>query len=339
MSVIKRIALLTVLLMTCLPGAAEEEFSPSINIHGALRTRWEMNLDDDASRFQVRNARVTLDGAIAPSIDYFIQTDLCNQGKMQILDAWGRIGITDHLKFQAGQFRMPFGVDCFRAPSNYIFANRSFIGKQFCNVRAVGAKLSYIAPVGDEQELTVEAGAFNPTVITDHSKWVKTMAYAGKVAYRVKNMKFSAGVQSLEPDSIRYNLIGASASWTCGRWLVEGEYMNKHYTHKAYKSANVYNIYADYHFPVNLGVFNQASVQARFDALSDHSNGVRSRLGKLTTSQSARQRITVGGTLTYTYKKVHCDVRLDYEKYFYDDDNFIIDKDCDKIVAEMVIRF
>lgn len=338
MSILRKFAPLTVLLISCLSAEAADDFTPSLNIHGALRTRWEMNLDDDASRFQVRNARVILNGAIAPSIDYFIQTDLCNQGKMQILDAWGRIGITNHLKFQAGQFRMPFGVDCFRAPSNYIFSNRSFIGKQFCNVRAVGAKLSYNAPVGDEEELTVEAGAFNPTVISDHSKWVKTMAFAGKVAYNVRNMKFSAGIQSLEPDSIRYNLIGASATWTSGRWLVEGEYMNKHYTHKAYKSSNVYNIYADYHFPVELGVFNQASVQARFDALSDHSTGVRSN-GVLVTNQSSRQRITVGGTLTYIYKNVHCDLRLDYEKYFYDDNKPIIDKDCDKIVAEMVIRF
>ena len=340
MSILKDFTAAAVCLMCAAPMSAEEEKVDLVpKIHGALRTRWEMDTEDGANRFQVRNARVTLDGKIAPSIDYFVQTDLCNAGKMQILDAWGRIGIADGLKFQAGQFRMPFGTDCFKAPSNYIFANRSFIGKQMCNVRAVGAKLSYTPFSTQFNDMLIEGGAFNPTVITDHNKWVKTLAYAAKIAYRVRNVKFATGVQSIEPDSVRMNLLGGSVTWTCGRWLVEGEYMNKHYTHKSHKSAHAYNIYADYHFPVKAGVFNQASVQARVDGMTAQSSGTRNAEGYLITNNAARNRVTVGGTLTYKYKAVHCDVRLDYEKYFYHHGVTVPEGDGDKITAEMVIRF
>lgn len=340
MSILKVFAAAAVCLICAGTVSAEKEKVDLVpKIHGALRTRWEMNTDDGANRFQVRNARVTLDGKIAPSIDYFVQTDLCNAGKMQILDAWGRLGITDHLKFQAGQFRMPFGTDCFKAPANYIFANRSFIGKQMCNVRAVGAKLSYTIFSDEMNDMLLEGGAFNPTVISDHNKWVKTLAYAAKISYRIRNVKLATGIQSIEPDSVRMNLLGGSVTWTCGRWLVEGEYMNKHYTHKSHKSAHAYNLYADYRMPVKAGVFNQASVQARFDGMTAHSTGTRNADGDLITNHPARNRVTVGGTLSYIHKAVHCDVRLDYEKYFYHSGVTIPQGDGDKICAELVIRF
>ncbi|MDE6859707.1 MAG: hypothetical protein K2J65_04765 [Duncaniella sp.] len=320
---------------------AEEETTVDLTpkIHGVLRSRWEMETENGASRFQVRNARVTLDGMIAPSIDYFIQTDLCNAGKMQILDAWGRIGLSRQLKFQAGQFRMPFGTDCFRAPANYLFANRSFIGKTMCNVRAVGVKLAYTPFSLGVSDLTIEAGAFNPTSINDHDRWVKTMAYAGKAVYRLRNVKLAAGVQSLEPDSVRMNLLGGSVTWSAGRWLVEGEYMNKHYTHGRHKPAHAYNFYADYRMPVKVGVFNQASFQGRFDGMTAHSTGTRNADGMLATNQPARNRLTIGGTLSYIYKSVHCDVRLDYEKYFYHHGVAAPEGDGDKVCAEFVIRF
>lgn len=315
------------------------DFSYVPEIHGALRTRYELGLDDDGSRFQVRNLRVSLAGRIAPSIDYFAQTDLCDRGKMKILDAWGRIAIVDGLAFQAGQFRMPFGTDCFRGPSNYIFANRSFIGKQMCNVRAVGAKLSYTIPLAADRSLLVEGGAFNPTVIADHEVWVKELGYAARMIYTAGNVKMATGLQSIEPDSVRANLWGASVTWTPGRWTLEGEYMHKHYTHSAHRAAHGWVLWADYALPVKAGVFNRASFQARWDGMTPHSDGNRNGDGMLVTTHQARNRLTAGATLTYAYKALRCDIRLDYEKYFYHDGASVATGDGDKICAEMVIRF
>lgn len=52
--------------------------------------------------------------------------------------------------------------------------------------------------------------------------------------------------------------------------------------------------------------------------------------------ESKRQRATIGSTLTYTYKAVHADVRLNYEKYFdYKEGAY----SPDRFVAELVVRF
>lgn len=309
-------------------------------IHGVMRARWEMDTKGGENRFQIRNARVNLSGKVAPIIDYYIQTDLCDRGTMKILDAWGRIAISQSLKFQAGQFRLPFGTDCFRGPGNYIFANRSFIGGTMNNVRGVGAKLSYSIALRPTSNLTIEGGAFNPTAIADHNVWVKEIAFAGKAIYTIDDFKLAAGGETLIPDSIRINSFGLSASWTHGGWTIEGEYVNKHYTNKAHKAAHGYNIFIDYGFPVKSAIFNRASVQARFDGMTAHSNGKRDKETKtLLTNNDARNRATVGGTLSYIYKSVRCDIRLNYEKYFYRHSAPDIPGIGDKICAEMVIKF
>lgn len=317
----------------------EDKVSLIPKINGAIRARWEMDTKGGESRFQVRNARVIISGAIAPPVDYYIQSDFCDRGKMKILDAWGRLAFTKDLRLQAGQFRLPFGTDCFRGPGNYIFPNRSFIGGTMNNVRGVGAKLSYTLPTSGFSRLTLEAGAFNPTVMTDHNVWVKQLAFAGKAVYTIGDVKLSAGAETLIPDSIRINSLTGSVTWTRGELTMEGEYLNKHYVNHAHKAAHGYNIFADYGFPVKAGVFNRASVQARFDGMTAYSSGVRNEEGKLYTDFIPRNRVTVGGTLSYIYKFVRCDLRLSYEKYFYRHGAVIPVGAGDKVCAEMVVKF
>ena len=310
---------------------AAKPFSYLPNIHGAIRTRAELDTENGDYRFQVRNARVTLDGHIAPSIDYFIQTDLCDAGTMKILDAWGRFTIVKGLQFRAGQFRMPFGVETFRAPQNYIFANRSFMGKQIMNYRAVGVQANYTLP---KTPLTIEAGAFNPATIGNHNIWKKTLAYATKLSYHAGEVTFTTGYASIRPYDIRANLIDAAIVWdNKTHWLVAGEYMFKKYCHKAAKSVHSWVGFVDWHTDVRAGVFNRWSVQLRQDGMTRH----LAMDGEST--EPARNRITLGSTLTYTYKAVHCDIRLDYEKYFWHSGYTAPVGGSDRLVAELVIRF
>ncbi|MDE6279363.1 MAG: porin, partial [Paramuribaculum sp.] len=144
--------------------------------HATLRTRAELSTETGEYRFQVRNARAVLSGNVGPSVSYFINTDLCDAGKMKILDAWAKLKIAKGLYVQGGQFRMCFGVDPFVAPHQYYFSDRSFIGKQMCNYRRVGAKVDYNIPT---LPLTLEAGIFNPTSIADHNGWNKRLDAAG----------------------------------------------------------------------------------------------------------------------------------------------------------------
>ncbi|MCM1021816.1 MAG: OprO/OprP family phosphate-selective porin [Muribaculum sp.] len=306
------------------------QYMPSIN--GAIRTRWEMDTESGQGRFQVRFARLILNGKIAPSVGYFFQTDLCDKGKMKILDAYGRLGIINGLSFQAGQFRMPFGIESFRSPRNYLFANRSFMGKYMCNYRRVGAKLTYDLPT--TCPLTLEAGVFNSGAMSSHDEWNKTYSYATKAVLTLGQFKLATGAMSVSPETVRMFMYDGAVSWQNSHFIIAAEYMNEHYGSHARSDAHSYCAYIDYHKPVKAGIFNQWSVQGRFDGMTSQWSGQES-----SETLPQRKRITVGSTLTYTHKSVFTDIRLNYEKYFYHSGTDVAIGDGDKIVAEFVVRF
>lgn len=316
---------------------ANDSISYRPNIHGTIRGRLEVSTMKSEYRFQVRNARVSLDGKIAPIADYFIQADFCDRGKIKILDVWARLWATKSVGFQAGQFRMPFGVDPFRAPHTYYFANRSFLGNQVCNFRAVGAKAMWHPT---DIPLTLEAGVFNPSTIADHSKWHNTMAYAAKLTYRTGNVTWAAGHMSTAPDSDRFNITDAAVTWKYGRWIAEGEYMYKHYTNHRHRASHAYQVFADYRMPLNTRFFNRLSFQARFDGMTAHSSGTRDANKELCTNHPARNRVTVGTTISYIRSKnMFLDLRANYEKYFYHHGAAITPDNGDKATIELVVRF
>lgn len=329
-------------LLAVMPAKADtqqgdkSEFSYAPEIHGTLRAKYELEPEYMMNRFQVRNARLGASGKIAPFVDYKIEADFCDRGEFKMLDAWARIKVNDVFKIQAGQMRIPFSVDATRAPHVRYFANRSFLAKQVGNVRGVGVKGIVKLP---ELPVNIEAGVFNTATISDHQVWEREMSYAGKINYRLHNVKIEAGVESVVPDSIRINLIDGAVSWTAGRWMVEGEYIYKHYTGKSFDACHAYNVMVDYHIPLKKGVFNQLSFQGRWDGMTDHSNGKRNSDGVLTLTNQARNRLSLGTTVSYLYSDVRTDIRLNYENYFYRHDAIVADGDRDKIVVELVVRF
>lgn len=308
-------------------AADDKEFSYIPEFHGAFRTRWEIQSNTGDQRFQVRNARLSLAGKLAPSISYFFQTDLCDRGTMKILDAYGKFDIIKGMYVQAGQFRMPFGVEPFYGPGNYIFSNRSFMGKQVMNYRAVGAKAGYTLP---KIPLTIELGVFNPTAIGDHTGWHRAVNYSGKVSYKITGFTISTGYASIKPATVRANLADICVHWQNKNVLIGAEYMYKHYVNSSHKDNHSYVAFVDWHTAVDCGLFNQWSVQARFDGMTDHINMTSQSL------EANRNRITVGSTLSFKYKAVHADVRVNYEKYLGYIEN---GHNPDLVTAEMVIKF
>lgn len=317
-------------------SVAKPAFSYVPQFGGAIRARWEMETDGGLNRFMLRNARVNVAGRMAEPIDYYLQVDLCDCGKMKFLDGWVRLELFKGFKLQGGQFRMPFGIDTFRAPGNYIFANRSFIGRDMCNYRAVGAKFTYAIP---RTPLTVEAGAFNPGTITDHTPWTHQKAYAGKVLVKLGDFQVEGGVLSNIPDSVRINMLDAAVIFRRGGLHAEAEYLYEHYTGSAYRPCHGVVAWADYAIPVRAGMFNQCSFQGRFDVMTDHSNGTRNAAGHLITNDPARRRITLGATISRIMGSRHCDFRINYEKYFYNSGVTPPAGRGDKVVAELVLKF
>lgn len=316
--------------------AADSAISYIPQVHGTVRSRWEIDTRSGDQRFRVRNTRLSVGGYIAPSIDYFVQAEFNDEDHLMLLDAYGRFRIVKGLTIQGGQFRMPFGVESFRAPNNYYFANRSFMGKQMMNYRALGAKVCYVIP---STPLTVEAGAFNTVSLHKGSAYSHQIAAAGKViAALPAGFKLTAGYASIKPAVTRSNLADVCLEWNNKNLLVVGEYMYQHYCHDTYKDAHSYVAFVDWHKSVKWGVFNRWSIQGRFDGMTDQyqlaTNKSNPEAGE--SFNFKRNRATIGSTLTYTYKALHADVRLNYEKYF---DWKGGDAVSDCFVAELVVRF
>lgn len=336
---------LAALLFSVCGVSAEEADAAGVSlvpqIHGALRARYEMDTRGAEQRFQLRNARFKVQGNLSPAIDYMVQADLCDRGKMKILDAWARIEFVKGLRLQAGQFMMPCGVDNFRNPSNYIFINRSPIGKEANNLRGVGAKLSWTRALAGGRSLTLEGGAFNPTSIADQEVWVRKLAYAGKGILGLGHgLSLTLGGETIIPDRVRINKFDACVGWTQGPWELSGEYLYKHYTGDRHPAVHAWTVWGNYVRPVRWGIFNRASLQGRWDGMTDHSGGAGDPSLSLSTTDPARNRITVGGTLTYAIARVRCDLRVNYEKYFYHHGVSPAGLDAaDKVGAEVVVVF
>lgn len=285
-------------------------------VHGVFRGRYDLQPDNGAGRFQVRNARVSLTGRVLPVLGYFFQADLCDRGKFTVLDAYGRVTPGDGWTVKCGQFRMPFGVESFRAPGLYWFTNRSVIGRWVNNYRAVGISGGYSCR---RLPLTVEGGVFNPSVITDHNVWVKTYAYACKVMFKPGGWLFATGFESLRPGNVRMNMTGVTAGWGSGSFYAEGEYMARFYNAGAHRTTQAYNVFATYGVPLHRGIFDTWSFQGRFDGMGGLASGLvdAGEAGRLATTAPGRRRVTVGTTLDYRYRAVRAAVRMNYEKTWY----------------------
>ena len=165
------------------------------------------------------------------------------------------------------------------------------------------------------------------------------MVASVKARYTFSNMFVEGGFESARPDSVRINQIDAAIHWSAGGWMVEGEYLYKHYTRHRLDPTHAWNIMADYSMPIKTNTFNRLSFQARYDGITDNSQGSRDADGMLYISQPRFQRATVGATLSYIHPKVRTDVKLNYENYFYPSSSTPSVDDTDKIVLELVIRF
>lgn len=118
--------------------AQEKSTGYQPEVHGTIRAKYEYQPDLSAGRFEVRNARFSLSGKVAPFVAYKAEIDLCDEGNIKMLDAYTRLTPLKNWQITLGQMRVPFTIDAHRSPHQQYFANLSFIAKQVGNVRDVG---------------------------------------------------------------------------------------------------------------------------------------------------------------------------------------------------------
>ena len=310
------------------------EWLPKIS--GTLRAKGEYQTRDKEGRFGVRNARVALDGNVTPIVIYRAEVDLSDEGRIRMLDAYAGVLPVKGLTLRIGQMRVPFSIDAHRSPHKQYFANRSFIAKQVGDVRDVGLCASYTLP---KTPLTIEGGLFNGSGLTDQKDyWTKSLNFSAKVQWKpVKMLTLQGSVQKISPTGGTVMLYDGGVSFNHAGVFLEAEYLRKHYKNNAYHAVNAPNTMAAYTLPLRR-VFDHMRFLTRFDMMDDHSRGALNDEGVLQTDDAARKRFTAGITLGFA-NRLAAELRLNYEKYFYDKGAAMKTSERDKVVMEMMIHF
>ena len=310
------------------------EWLPKIS--GTLRAKGEYQTRDKEGRFEVRNARVAFDGNVTPIVIYRAEVDLSDEGRIRMLDAYAGVLPVKGLTLRIGQMRVPFSIDAHRSPHKQYFANRSFIAKQVGDVRDVGLCASYTLP---KTPLTIEGGLFNGSGLTDQKDyWTKKLNFSAKVQWKpVKMLTLQGSVQKISPTGGTVMLYDGGVSFNHAGVFLEAEYLRKHYKNNSYHAVNALNTMAAYTLPLRR-VFAHLRFLTRFDMMDDHSSGSLNDEGVLQTDDAARKRLTAGITLGFA-KRLAAELRLNYEKYFYDKGAAMKTSERDKMVMEMMIHF
>ena len=306
-------------------------------IHGTIRGKYEYQTETQESRFEVRNARFSVSGNVHPLVAYKAEIDLSDEGSIKMLDAYARVFPLQDLNFTIGQMRVPFTIDAHRSPHQQYFANRSFIAKQVGNVRDVGFTTAYINK--GSVPFILEGGLFNGSGLTNQKEWHKTLNYSVKAQLLPdKNWNVTLSTQMIKPEDVRINVYDVGIYYQNNRFHIEAEYLYKMYGHEAFKDVHAVNSFINYDLPLKK-VFNKISFLARYDMMTDHSDGRKDEITKaLIINDYARHRVTGGITLSLS-KAFIADLRLNFEKYFYKKSGVPKESEQDKIIIEFMTRF
>lgn len=315
-------------------------------IHGSIRAKYEYQPEVDLGRFQVRNARINFTGYAIDKVYYKAEIDLSDQGVTRMLDAYVKLNATENFSAAIGQMRVPFTIDAHRSPYSRFFANRSFIGKQVGDVRDVGVVLSYKNKLSENVPFTLEGGVFNGDGLDGQKVWQSNYNHSLKMQlWFGDNWNLTISEQSLKPALFRVNMYDIGAYYKTENFHIEAEYLYKTYEKNSFDDVHSVDIFAVYNVPLRKGMFKNISFLGRYDMMSEHSDGSMTDddilNGVLTADDAARQRVTGGVTLSFAKMFKAADIRINYEKYFYDANSLVApdDSELDKFVLEFVCKF
>ncbi len=325
----------SLLLITILAGAQNKTVRYEPSIDGTIRGKYEYNSSLDGHRFQVRNARFSVRGAVSEYARYKAEIDLSDEGLTRMLDAYVEMKASDRISFVIGQQKVPFSTDNLRSPYNFLFANRSFLGKQLAGLRDVGATLEY--EFGDKLPLELIAGVYNGKGLYNQKEWRNTLSYALRAIYQPEKWEFSANYNTIQPYELRMHIFNAGIMYTNQRWHFEGEYFHKEYEKNLFSDTKGYFVLASYDIPTpKLKAIESISPRIRYDHMSNDNNGLLNpTTNTYTVDDVERSRFT--GGINFNLKKPFInEIRLNYEQYFYAQG--IVNND-NKLVIEFVTNF
>jgi len=336
---------LTLLEQKMLKQEAQSKYKPQI--HGILRGKYEYQPELDASRFEIRNARLSASGKLARRSEYKLEVDLCDESTIKMKDAWVRLNPWRTLRLTVGQQRMPFSIDAHRNPSAQYFANRSFIAKQVGDMRDVGFQVGYdVLDNGERKILMIDGGFFNGSNIDNQkSAWFKSPGYSARLQlFPVDGLALIPSVQHqrIAQRAASYTSVDMGAFYERNGWHLEAEYLRKYYADGAFEDCSAMDAMVIYQHPVGSenSYIERIAYLGRYDYMQDHSSGKNGfeEDGALALTDAERHRMTLGATFSVRNPYFPTDIRLNYEKYWYPHGG-AKESEQDKLVCELVIRY
>lgn len=323
----------------------KQEYKPQI--HGILRGKYEYEPDLDASRFEVRNARLSANGRLPLRSEYKLEVDLCDESAIKMKDAWVRINPVSSLRFTIGQQRMPFSIDAHRNPSAQFFANRSFIAKQVGDMRDVGFQAGYDITSDGKKVMAIDAGLFNGSNLDNQkTAWFSSPGYSARIQwFPVSGLAIVPSIQhqQIAERKASYTSLDIGSYYEAAGWHVEAEYLHKTYADDAFADCNAVNAMLMYKQPIRKkeSLIESVTFLGRYDYMQDHSSGKDGMADDaihLKMTDAERHRMTLGTTFSIRNPYFPTDLRLNYEKYWYPNGG-AKESEQDKIVCEVMIRF
>ncbi|MGM9698133.1 MAG: hypothetical protein ACI3Y0_05775 [Prevotella sp.] len=118
-------------------------------------------------------------------------------------------------------------------------------------------------------------------------------------------------------------------------------FCKKHYSDNAFPNAYAIDVFANYDIKIRRtkSLLEKVSPLVRYDYLSDHSDGISfGDTSRLVLDDPERHRLTTGLTFSLATPFV-ADLRVNYEKYFYNQGVIANQSERDKIVFELIAHF
>lgn len=305
-------------------------------VHASFRTKYEYTPVWNKHRFQLRNARVSLVGNVHPIVAYKAEVDFCDVTVFKVTDLYINVMPVKGLSLILGQMKVPVSTDNLKSPHVQYFANRSFIVKQMSGIASVGFVASYSA----KQWLPITAwlGVFNGGTPKQQTEWQNHLSYSARLLFETsKYFNFDINYQYTNPENLGMHLVDVNLRSDFYGAHIETEAMYKIYNDKSLRPTLGFLAQAYYDLKLPK-VFEHLRFLLRYDMMSDDCNGYINDKGYYSIDDIARHRITAGLTLRLP-KPVFAELRLNYEKYFYNDITKANPNEVDKLVVELVAHF
>lgn len=326
-----RLIFIMILLSLSIQGIANYRDTLFIpQIEGAIRAKYEYAPEAKEHRFQIRNARFSVNGNLSKITSYKAEIDLSDEGVTKMLDAFIRIKPLEKLIITMGQQKVPFSTDNLRSPHQLYFANRSFIGKQLTALRDVGFTAEYDV----FKEMDVFIGIYNGTGLYNQKQWRLTdeLSFVARTVIRpLKNLKVSVNYNTIKPTFLRMDMIDAGIMLDVKNWHLESEYFHKTYRDTILASTRGFFGFVAFDIKTpGLGSIKKITPLIRYDMMTEN---IRFDDSGILKKDPDNKRITAG--MTFSLEKPFLnDIRINYEQYF----NKINIPD-NKLVVEFTARF